>query len=216
MKKINACIFDMDGVLVSTEKYHFLAWRRLAETLGFTIDEEFNEQLKGVSRAVCIRLLLEYAGIHKSEAEKNELAQQKNEWYLEYISSIGPQDLLPGVLDFMNELQKHSIKMAVGSASKNAALLLKKLEIVHYFTAIVDGTQIEHPKPDPEVFLKGAEKMKVSPSDCVVFEDAQSGVQAAKSAGMYCVGIGDKKILSQADICVSGVHAISYNDIAYV
>ncbi|MDA3882794.1 MAG: beta-phosphoglucomutase [Bacteroidales bacterium] len=214
MNNLQACIFDMDGVLVSTEKYHFLAWKELAESLGFTIDEVFNEQLKGVSRAVCIDLILQHGGIDVSADEKQHLSDKKNTKYLKYISTISRNDVLPGVVSLLEELRKHGIKTAVGSASKNAPFLLEKLELTTFFDVLVDGTQISQPKPHPEVFLKGAEKMAVQPQNCIVFEDAQSGVQAAKSAGMYCVGIGNPAILSEADMCVNGVYEISYLDLA--
>lgn len=208
-RKIEAYIFDMDGVLVSTEKYHFASWKRLAETLGFSIDEEFNEQLKGVSRAVCIDLIVAHGNLQKSQEEKDMLAAQKNEWFLEYISEISQKDVLQGVLSFLQSAKQKNIKMAVGSASKNAPLLLQKMGITHFFDAIVDGNSITNAKPNPEVFLKAAQNMNVSPQKCLVFEDAQSGVTAAKRAGMFCVGIGNSEILSEADVCFPGFATIS-------
>lgn len=206
---IKACIFDMDGVLVSTEKYHFEAWQRLAATLGITIDEEFNENLKGVSRAVCIDLILKHGGLHKTDEEKQQFAAQKNEWFLQSISHISPQDLFPGVREFLMLLQTHGYKIALGSASKNAPLLLEKLQIAHFFEAVIDGNVIEKAKPNPEVFLRGAAALGVEPQRCVVFEDAISGVQAARSAGMYCIGIGSSQILTQAHFCISGLHEMN-------
>ncbi|MCL2326960.1 MAG: beta-phosphoglucomutase [Bacteroidetes bacterium] len=200
-----ACIFDMDGVLVSTEKYHFEAWQRLAATLGIAIDEEFNETLKGVSRAVCIDLILKHGGLQKTDEEKQQLAAQKNEWFLESISHISPQDVFPGVREFLTLLQTHGYKIALGSASKNAPLLLEKLQIAHFFEAVIDGNVIEKAKPNPEVFLRGAAALGVKPQYCVVFEDAISGVQAARAAGMYCIGIGSPEILTQANFCISGL-----------
>jgi len=201
-RKISACIFDMDGVLVHTEMHHFFAWKRLAKTLGFTIDEEFNEKLKGVSRTVCIDLILEHGGIQKTQHEKNKLAEQKNKWFLESVSSINENDVLPGVIDFLQDLRKNSYKMAVGSASKNAPLLLEKMGITSFFDAIIDGNKIQNAKPHPEVFLRAAQELAIDPFECVVFEDAQSGVEAAKTAGMFCVGVGDPVVLFKADVCI--------------
>jgi len=204
MKEIKACIFDMDGVLVSTETYHFKAWKRLAETIGISIDEEFNEKLKGVSRKVCIDLICKHGGVEKTQEEKDVLAAQKNEWFLEYVQEIGPQDVLPGVITFIEKLHEEGIKLAVGSASKNAPFLLEKMELTPYFATVIDGNKTQKAKPNPEVFLKGAEELGISPNNCVVFEDAVSGVQAAVSGGMYCVGVGSKEILNQANFCISG------------
>lgn len=204
MAEIKACIFDMDGVLVSTEIYHFKAWKRLAETLGFSIDEKFNENLKGVSRTVCLDLILQHGGIKKTQAEKDMLAAQKNTWFLEYVKNeITPANVYPGVIDFLTELKSQGYRTAIGSASKNAPLLIKKLGIKQYFDAIVDGNMITKAKPNPEVFLKGAELIGVAPQYCVVFEDAKSGVEAAKNGGMYCIGVGSPQNLSQADFCIS-------------
>jgi beta-phosphoglucomutase len=203
MAHIEACIFDMDGVLVSTEIYHYKAWKRLADSIGISIDEHFNEQLKGVSRAVCIDLILAHGNVKKTQIEKEQLAAQKNQWFLEYIEHISPQDVFPGVIEFLTDLRANGFKMAIGSASKNAPLLLEKMQIAHYFDAIVDGNTIEKAKPNPEVFLKGAQQLGIAPSACVVFEDALSGVQAAKSAGMYCIGVGSKEHLTLADECIS-------------
>ncbi len=204
MAEIKACIFDMDGVLVSTEIYHFKAWKRLAETLGFSIDEKFNENLKGVSRTVCLDLILQHGGLEKTQAEKDVLATQKNIWFLEYVKNeITPANVYPGVIDFLTDLKAHGYRTAIGSASKNAPLLIEKLGIKQYFDAIVDGNMITKAKPNPEVFLKGAELIGVAPQHCVVFEDAKSGVEAAKNGGMYCIGVGSPQNLSQADFCIS-------------
>lgn len=201
----------MDGVLVSTEIYHFKAWKRLTETvLGFSIDEKFNENLKGVSRAVCVDLILQHAGLQKTPEEKAELAAQKNKWFLEYVQTeITPANVYPGVIEFLNVLKQNGIKTAIGSASKNAPLLVEKLGIKQYFDAVVDGNMITKAKPNPEVFLKGAELIGVSPCDCVVFEDAKSGVEAAKNANMHCIGVGSPAVLTNADFCISSFTEMS-------
>lgn len=209
MNTIQACIFDMDGVLVSTEQFHFEAWKRLAETIGISIDWEFNENLKGVSRAVCIDLILKHGGVEADSERKQELASQKNEWFLELVSHISPNDIFPGVIELLESLKKNGYKIALGSASKNAPLLLERMQIAHYFDAIIDGNKIYKAKPNPEVFLKGAEELGVNPKNCVVFEDAISGVDAAIAAGMYCVGIGSPETLLNAHICISGLHEMS-------
>lgn len=210
MADIKACIFDMDGVLVSTEIYHFKAWKRLAETLGFSIDEKFNENLKGVSRTVCLDLILKHGGLEKTQAEKDELAALKNEWFLEYVrNEITPANVYGGVIDFLTALKANGYRTAIGSASKNAPLLIEKLGIKQYFNAIVDGNMITKAKPNPEVFLKGAELIGIAPQHCVVFEDAKSGVEAAKNGGMYCIGVGSPKNLSQADFCISSFHEMN-------
>ncbi|MCQ2958949.1 MAG: beta-phosphoglucomutase [Bacteroidales bacterium] len=210
MAEIKACIFDMDGVLVSTEIYHFKAWKRLTETLGFSIDEKFNENLKGVSRSVCIDLILKHGGLEKTQEEKDVLAAQKNEWFLEYVNTeITPSNVYPGVINFLETLKQKGYKTAIGSASKNAPLLVEKLGIKKYFDAIVDGNMITKAKPNPEVFLKGAELIGVNPQNCVVFEDAISGVEAAKNGGMFCIGVGSAEILKKADFCINSFTQMS-------
>lgn len=210
MAEIKACIFDMDGVLVSTEIYHFKAWQRLTETLGFTIDEKFNENLKGVSRSVCIDLILKHGGLQKTQEEKDALAAQKNQWFLEYVQTeITPKNVYPGVINFLESIRKAGYKTAIGSASKNAPLLVEKLGIQSYFDAIVDGNMITKAKPNPEVFLKGAELIGVKPENCVVFEDAISGVEAAKNGGMYCVGVGSPQTLTKANFCINSFTEMS-------
>ncbi|MCQ2606960.1 MAG: beta-phosphoglucomutase [Bacteroidales bacterium] len=210
MAEIKACIFDMDGVLVSTEIYHFKAWQRLTETLGFTIDEKFNENLKGVSRSVCIDLILKHGGLQKTQEEKDALAAQKNKWFLEYVQTeITPKNVYPGVINFLESIRKAGYKTAIGSASKNAPLLVEKLGIQSYFDAIVDGNMITKAKPNPEVFLKGAELIGVKPENCVVFEDAISGVEAAKNGGMYCVGVGSPQTLTKANFCINSFTEMS-------
>ena len=201
----------MDGVLVSTEIYHFKAWKRLADTLGISIDEKFNENLKGVSRSVCIDLILKHGGVEKTQAEKDALAAQKNAWFLEYVQTeITPANVYPGVIDFLKAIKSKGIKTAIGSASKNAPLLIDKLGIRPYFDAIVDGNMITKAKPNPEVFLKGAELIGVEPSKCVVFEDAISGVEAAKNGGMHCIGVGSPQMLKKADFCIKSFTEMTY------
>lgn len=205
-------IFDLDGVIVDTAKFHYQAWKRLANELGFDFTEEDNEQLKGVSRMRSLDILLEIGRVEKSESEKLELADKKNTWYVELINNLSPDDLLPGAEKFLREASNKDIKIALGSASKNAPFILKKLEVDTLFDASIDGTKIAKAKPDPEVFLKGAEAIGLAPENCLVFEDAQAGVEAAKNAGMKCVGIGSADILGTADYVVSGMDKIDVSE----
>jgi beta-phosphoglucomutase len=205
MTDIKACIFDLDGVIVDTAVYHYKAWKRLANELGFDFTEEQNEQLKGVSRVRSLQLILGWGGVTKTEAEQTELATRKNEWYVDMINQMTPAEILPGALDFLEACRAAGLKTALGSASKNSMTILNKVGIAHLFDTIVDGNHVSAPKPDPEVFLKGAEALGVAPTECVVFEDAIAGVQAAKNGGMKAVGIGSPETLSQADLVVSGL-----------
>lgn len=204
MNSMKACIFDLDGVVVDTAKYHYLAWKELADKLGFFFSEKDNERLKGVSRMASLDILLEVGGITMSDEEKVKLAEKKNKRYLEYIMKMTPDEVLPGVCEFLQALRKAGVLISLGSASKNAKIILHQTGIEHLFDAIADGTNVTKAKPDPEVFLKGAELLKVEPHDCIVFEDAVAGIEAAHRAGMQCVGVGDPKILSQADFHIPG------------
>jgi len=201
---IKACIFDLDGVIVDTAKYHFIAWRNIARDLGFEFTEIHNERLKGVSRMRSLEILLEVGGITLDEKTKDALAKRKNEEYLEYITKMTPDEILPGTTDFLKDLRKNGILTALGSASKNSMIILKRLNISSMFDVIIDGNKVSKAKPDPEVFLKGAEELKIPPANCIVFEDAGAGVEAAIAAGMKCIGIGNPFILSGADAVIPG------------
>ncbi|GIM27445.1 beta-phosphoglucomutase [Clostridium polyendosporum] len=205
MTKIKACLFDLDGVIVDTAKYHYLAWRRLAKELGFDFTEEHNERLKGISRMDSLEILLEVGGLTLDENVKVKLAEKKNNWYCEYIAKMTPDEILPGTKEFLELLRGNKIKIALGSASKNSMSILTNVGLVNHFDAIVDGNNITHAKPDPQVFLLGAKELGVAPEECVVFEDARAGIEAAINAGMYSVGIGDPKILNKANIVVSSL-----------
>lgn len=204
MTVIKACIFDLDGVIVDTAKYHYIAWRRLANQLGFDLSEADNEQLKGISRMESLDIILKLGNVSLDEARKVELATEKNAYYLELCKEMTPDEVLPGVRDFMEELRKNSIGTALGSASKNAGTILKQIDMFSFFDVLVDGNHVTKGKPDPEVFLKGAEGLDITPKFCVVFEDAVSGIQAAKAGGMKAVGIGSKEALAEADFVIPG------------
>lgn len=188
--KIRGVIFDLDGVLVDTAVFHFQAWKRLANTLGFDFTEKQNEQLKGVSRIRSLELILEWGGIHKTAAEQVILANQKNSWYLDWVNKMKPGDTLPGAIELLTYLKENNYKIALGSASKNALLILERTGIVNFFDVVVDGNAVKASKPDPEVFLKGASALGIDPNECLVMEDAQAGIDAALAAGMYVIGIG--------------------------
>jgi beta-phosphoglucomutase len=211
MNNIKAIIFDLDGVLVDTAKYHFLAWKKLADELNIDFSVDDNERLKGVSRMHSLDIILEIGCITLDNDTKLDLAQKKNSWYVEYITKLTPDDILPGVIPFIKSLKNSNIKIALGSASKNSMLILNKLNLTNYFDAIIDGTKVSKAKPDPEVFLKGAEALKVLPCQCIVFEDAEAGVEAAINAGMHCIGIGSEHILKKADLVFSGFSDIDFD-----
>lgn len=204
MMDIKACLFDLDGVIVDTAKFHYIAWKDLANELGFEFTEEHNERLKGVSRMTSMNILLEIGGIELSEEEKLKRASKKNDLYVSYIKEMEPNEILPGVVDFLKELKAAGIKTAIGSASKNAPLILDRLELNEYFDAIIDGNKVSNAKPDPEVFLKGAEAVGIDPQNCIVFEDAAAGIEAAINGGMRCIGIGDEENLGKANKVVPG------------
>jgi beta-phosphoglucomutase len=201
---IKACIFDLDGVLVDTARYHYLAWKSLADRLGFVFTESDNERLKGVSRMASLDILLEIGKMAPTDLEKLEYAAEKNALYLEYIEKMTPEDILPGVREFLSELKKSGILIGLGSVSKNARTILTRTAITDFFDAIVDGNIISRAKPDPEVFLTGAGMLNMPPANCLVFEDAVAGVQAAHRAGMKCVGVGSLDILGEADMIIPG------------
>ncbi len=211
MGKIKACLFDLDGVIVDTAKYHYIAWKEIANELGFDFTMEDNERLKGVSRMTSLDILLSIGNVEKSEEEKMELASKKNENYLSYILKMGPEEILPGTKEFLDQLKKQGIKIALGSASKNAMTILERLNLTSYFDAIIDGTKVAKAKPDPEVFLKGAEALNMAPEECVVFEDAEAGIEAAIAGGMKCVGIGNPEVLGKANFVVDGLHKMNLN-----
>ncbi len=209
MSTIKACIFDLDGVIVDTAVYHYKAWKRLANHLGFDFTEEENEKLKGVSRVRSLQLILEWGGVEKSEAEQAELADLKNSWYVEMIQEMKPDEILPGAKEFLLAVRQAELKTSLGSASKNSRTILEKVGLIELFDSIIDGNTVSASKPDPEVFLKGAESLGLEPSACVVFEDAIAGVQAAISGGMKVVGIGDAQTLTGANLVIAGLHEMN-------
>ncbi|MDD3871493.1 MAG: beta-phosphoglucomutase [Bacteroidales bacterium] len=201
---IKGLIFDLDGVVVNTAVYHFQAWNRLANSLGFEFTEEDNERLKGVSRMESLNILLEIGGLTLPTEEKLRLAAIKNEWYKEFINQMTASEILPGVTNFIDLVKSHGYQTALGTASRNASLILERIGMKKTFDAIIDGNQVTKAKPDPEVFLKASAALNLEPSQCVVFEDAIAGLEAAHRAGMKCIGVGDQKTLTEADRVIPG------------
>jgi len=200
---IKACIFDLDGVIVDTAHYHFLAWRRLAKEIGIDLTIEDNERLKGVSRMRSLEIILELGGVSLSEHDKETLANKKNTWFVDYLERMAPEEIFPGVKSLINDLRALGIKVALASSSKNAKTVIQLLHIHQEFDTVVDGTMITHSKPDPEIFLLAAKKLNIDPKDCLVFEDAEAGVEAALAAGMKCVGVGSPVQLGNANKVVA-------------
>ncbi|ARV05311.1 beta-phosphoglucomutase [Polaribacter sp. SA4-10] len=204
-------IFDLDGVIVDTAKYHYLAWKKLANHLGFEFTKEQNELFKGVSRKRCLEILLEIGNREATQEEFDTWMVEKNVDYLEYIKNMDASEILPDVPRVLEFLKNNNIPIALGSASKNAQPILEKVGLLHYFDTIVDGNNVTKAKPDPEVFLLAARQLGVNPDDCVVFEDAVAGVEAANAAKMISIGIGDEKVLSEAQLNFNDFTEISTN-----
>ena len=208
---LKACIFDLDGVVVDTAKYHFLAWKRLANEFGFDFDEHLNEKLKGVSRKESLELILKWANVTISESDKLESAKRKNEWYIEFVSKMTNDEILPGVVAFLDELKSNDIRIALGSASRNSMMCLEQIGLINYFDVIVDGNKVETAKPNPEVFLRGAFELNLKPFECVVFEDAQVGIEAANAGGFFSIGVGDALVLKDASVVIKTFENFTLN-----
>lgn len=215
MNKYKLFIFDMDGVITETSEQHYQAWKKLAKELNIEIDRKFNEKLKGVSRMESLERILTNAHRENdfTEEEKLELATRKNENYREMILKCTEEDLFEGVKDLFIELKKRDIKIAIGSASKNAPTLVELLGIKDYIDYIVNPAEVERGKPAPDIFLNAAEKLGFDVTECIGIEDAEAGIEAIKSAGMFAVGIGDSAVLHQADIVYEHTKDIDLEDL---
>ncbi|MGM9660200.1 MAG: beta-phosphoglucomutase [Faecousia sp.] len=211
--KHKALLFDLDGVLVDTAKYHFIAWKELADGLGIPFTIQDNERLKGVSRLRSLEIILELGNRTMSDADKIACCEKKNNIYVRYIQNMAEDEILPGAKDFLLDAKIQGYRVALGSASKNTALILKRLHLTEYFDAVIDGTKVSKAKPDPEVFVQGAVALGVSPEDCIVFEDAAAGIQAAHAGGMAAVGIGSKEALPEADYHLPGFAGVTIKDV---
>lgn len=208
-----ACLFDLDGVLVDTAIYHFQAWKMLGENFNYQLTEEQNEQLKGVSRVESLNRILNWASYTATEEQKEIWLKEKNDNYLQLITHMNPSEILPGVVDFLGQIKADGYKIALGSASKNAEIILEKTHLTPWFDLIIDGNKVSKSKPDPEVFLKGAEGLGLLPSECIVFEDAQAGVEAAIAGGMKVIGIGEASVLSDANKVIPNFVGIKSADL---
>ncbi len=207
---INAVLFDLDGVLVSTDEYHYRSWVRISQEEGFDFfDHAFNDKFRGVARMECVEIITKASGKHYTQQQKQELADRKNGYFAESLATVTQGDLLAGSLAMLTELRDRAIKIAVASNSRNAVTIIKQVQIEALLDAIVDGYQIVNSKPDPEVFLLAAKRVGVAPEHCLVVEDAVSGIEAAKSAGMKHLGIGDPARIPNAGLVVPDLTAIS-------
>ena len=202
---MKAFIFDLDGVLVFTDRYHYEAWKKLADRLGIYFDETINNRLRGVSRMESLEIILERSDVSYSDKEKEAFAAEKNETYRELLSHMRPEDVSEDVRDTLRRLRERGHRMAIGSSSKNTKYILERVGLTDMFDAISDGTNITHSKPDPEVFLKAAEYLGERADNCIVVEDAYSGIDAAKAAGMTAVGIGDAAFYDRADVTITAL-----------
>lgn len=203
METPKAWLFDLDGVIVETADLHYKAWKRLADSLDIPFGQKENQELKGVSRRKSLEKILALDDRTLPEEEFQQLMDRKNGWYQDYLTDLSPDDILEGIPEFLEELQKMDVKLGIGSSSKNAQYIMDYLQLNDTFEVVIDGTKVENTKPDPEVFLKGAKALGADPSETLVFEDAASGVKAAKAGGMVCVGVGSEQQLGDADLVIS-------------
>ena len=208
INEMNAAIFDLDGVIVDTAKYHYLAWKRLANNLGFDFTERQNERLKGVSRTRSLEILLEIGDLNFDESTLKALAAQKNAWYVELIRGIKPSELLPGAVDYVHYIKERGVRTALASASENAPLILECLNIQSLFDVVIEGNKVRQAKPDPEIFTRADLELGIMPEECVVFEDAEAGIEAARRAGMGSVGVGRPGNLQEADLVIGNFHQL--------
>ncbi|MDT0678366.1 beta-phosphoglucomutase [Autumnicola musiva] len=209
MEKRRAVIFDLDGIIVDTTGLQFRAWKKVANDLGCNFSEEQNEQLKGISREDCLKQILSWGQLQLSPHNFQHWMQKKNDYYLKYVEEINASAILPGVQELINSLDRKNIPYALGSASRNAGTILRKLNLVSKFSAVVDGNDVNEGKPDPGIFLLAAQKLNCSPLSCVVFEDSIAGIKAANRAGMISIGIGKREILSEADYVFKSLQEVT-------
>lgn len=207
--------FDLDGVITDTAKFHYVAWKELADSIGITIDLQFNEQLKGISRMDSLERILAYGGKENdyTAEQKEEMAADKNANYVKLLDDLSPADLLPGVKAFLDAAKEMNVPCSLASASKNAPFILKKLGVYDYFDAIVDPATLKKGKPDPEIFVRAVELIHIDPSEAVGFEDAQAGIEGIKGAGMYAVGVEGNEPLTEADMTIKSFEELNVSDL---
>lgn len=210
---IKAVIFDLDGVIVSTDDYHYRAWKSMADGEGIYFDREINERLRGVSRMESLEIILEKADKEYTNEEKIQMAEKKNSLYRELLEELSPNDILPGVMKVLEDLKGNNIKIAIGSSSKNTPMILKKIGLNEYFDAVADGNEIKNSKPDPEVFLLAAKKLEITPEDCLVVEDADAGVEAAIAGNMKVLAVGYASSNSKADYKFKDLSFVDVNEV---
>jgi beta-phosphoglucomutase len=213
---IKAVIFDLDGVIVTTDEFHYQGWQRLADEEGIYFDRKINERLRGVSRLESLEIILEKAGRNYSREEKNEMAERKNNYYRDRLHTLAPDDIFPGVAKMLKDLKDQGIKIAIGSSSKNTPFILQKIGMEGSFDAVSDGNQIKRSKPDPEVFLLAASKLQIPPDQCLVVEDADAGVDAAINAGMKCLAVGSAFANPKAHLRANNLNEISVGQLLNV
>ncbi|PLC14285.1 beta-phosphoglucomutase [Bacillus paralicheniformis] len=209
---MKAVIFDLDGVITDTAEHHYLAWKHTAEQIGIEIDRSFNERLKGIDRERSLNTILIHGGAAGTyrEAEKQEIMRRKNQYYQQLIQNLTPHDLLPGIAGLFAELKRENVSIALASSSRNAPAILQRLGLMDEFRAVVDPAALARGKPDPEIFLTAAALLGVPPSQCAAIEDAEAGIAAIKSAGMFAVGVGDETSLSGADLIVPDTNELTF------
>ncbi len=210
---LQAVIFDLDGVIVSTDEFHYQGWQKLADEEGIPFDRQINHRLRGVSRMASLEILLERSPRRYTAEEKFSLAARKNGYYVELLQNISPADILPGAMDILNGLRACGVKLAVGSSSKNSPLILRRIGLADFFDATADGNDIMRSKPDPEVFLVAARRLAVPPASCLVVEDAHAGVEAAVAGGMKCLAVGDAAGDERANLSARDLTQVTVDDI---
>lgn len=213
LEQIKGCIFNLDGVIVDTAKYHYTAWQRLANQLGFDFSPAQHEALRGLSRMASLEKILEWGDVYMTEAEKLHWADVKNNWYVELISNLKPGDVLPGALLFLRQVREAGLKIALSSASRSARAVLRSTQLESYFDVIIDGYSIRKVKPDPESFLLASQALGLKPAECIVFEDAALGVWAGVAGGFHVVGIGQPEYLPQAHVVISGFENLTFKNL---
>ncbi|MGY3750481.1 beta-phosphoglucomutase [Vagococcus acidifermentans] len=215
MMAIKGFVFDLDGVITDSAEYHYIAWKNLAAGLGIELDRAFNEQLKGISRMDSLNRILAYGNQSDmyDAAQKEALAQKKNDEYVKLIQQVTPADILPGISELFADLKAAGIRIALASASKNGPFILERLGLMAQVDTIVDPAELANGKPDPEIFLKAAEQLNLAPAECVGVEDAEAGIEAINRAGMFSVGVGTKEAMKDADYYVTSTQELKLSEI---